>query len=129
MKKRSHSLWLLALLAGVMWSSTQLSAQQTAPPADQQSPSQPAAQEPTQQQPPAQPPAQSGQAADPQAQSQQQDQVFTGMIAKMNGKYVLQDSSGTTFDIDQQNLAKKYEGKQVRIKGTLDPDGKTIHVK
>jgi len=24
---------------------------------------------------------------------------------------------------------KKYEGKQVRVKGMLDPDGKTIHLK
>jgi len=26
-------------------------------------------------------------------------------------------------------LVKAHEGKKVRINGTLDPDGKTIHVK
>ena len=52
------------------------------------------------------------------------------MITKVGDKYMLQDSANSTsYDIDQQELAKKYEGQKVRIKGTLDPDGKTIHVK
>ena len=43
--------------------------------------------------------------------------------------FTLQDASGKTYEVDRQEELKKYEGKQVRIKGTLDPDGKTIHVK
>ena len=50
-------------------------------------------------------------------------------ITKSGDKYVLQDASGTTYDIDRQDLVKPHEGKRVRINGTLDPDGKTIHVK
>jgi uncharacterized protein YdeI (BOF family) len=48
---------------------------------------------------------------------------------KVGDKYVLQDASGTSFDVDRQDLVKPHEGKKVRINGTLDPDGKTIHVK
>jgi len=140
MNKRIHSPWLLitlALLFGVVLSGAQLNAQQTAPQPDQQSPSQPTAQQPQQpaQQPAQQteqPPAQSGQQApEAQAQTQQDEgQTFAGTIMKSGDKYVLKDSaSGTTYDIDRQDLVKTHEGKRVRIKGTLDPDGKTIHVK
>jgi uncharacterized protein YdeI (BOF family) len=72
------------------------------------------------------------QAPDPQAQpdaQQSQSQIFAGTIVKAGDKYVLQDASGTSYDIDRQDLAKGHEGQKVRIKGTLDPDGKTIHVK
>ncbi len=42
---------------------------------------------------------------------------------------MLQDDSDQSYDIDRQDLAKPHEGQRVRISGTLDPDGKTIHVK
>ncbi|HMJ22364.1 MAG TPA: DUF5818 domain-containing protein, partial [Terriglobales bacterium] len=102
-----------ALVLGIGGSGMQLNAQQPAP--NQQQPA----------------PNQSGQPApDSQAQSQQsQGQTFAGTIVKAGDKYVLQDASGTSYDIDRQDLAKKYEGQKVRINGTLDPDGKTIHVK
>jgi len=85
----------------------------------------------TQQQPSQQNPGNQGQQApDAQGAGQSNVQVFTGVITKVGDKYMLQDSANSTsYDIDQQDLAKKYEGQKVRIKGTLDPDGKTIHVK
>ena len=97
--------------------------------AQQSDPQQPSQQQPNQQQPGQQTPGQ--QSPDTQGASRQSDvQVFTGVIAKVGDKYMLQDSANSTsYDIDQQDLAKKYEGQKVRIKGTLDPDGKTIHVK
>jgi hypothetical protein len=76
---------------------------------------------------PGQPPA--GQSGSDQASSSDSSQTFSGTVAKSGDKYVLQDASGKTYDVDRQEELKKYEGKQVRIKGTLDPDGKTIHVK
>jgi uncharacterized protein YdeI (BOF family) len=89
-------------------------------------------QQPSQQQPSQQNPGNQGQQS-PDAQGgtgQSNAQVFTGVITKVGDKYMLQDSANSTsYDIDQQELAKKYEGQKVRIKGTLDPDGKTIHVK
>jgi hypothetical protein len=137
------SMWMLGTLALAL-SAAPLFAQQS----DTQSPSPstPSAQQPSQpSQPgqsgqaqpgqtpdttsPSQPPA--GQTApDAQAQSAAGDgQSFSGTVAKSGDKFVLQDASGKTYDVDRQEELKKYEGKQVRIKGTLDPDGKTIHVK
>ncbi len=111
MTKRTYSLCSLGLLLGLGLSGVQLRAQQ----ADPQSPSQPPAQQT---------------APDSQARSQQaQVQTFAGTIVKAGDKYVLQDASGTSFDVDRQDLVKPHEGKKVRINGTLDPDGKTIHVK
>jgi hypothetical protein len=122
MNTKTYSLSLLASLA-LLFLSVQLSAQQS----DRQYPAQPTA---PQTQQPGQMPNQPGQAApDPQTQpSQTGSQIFSGTIAKAGNVYVLQDTSGTSYTIDHQELAQKYEGKQVRIKGTLDPDGKTIHV-
>jgi hypothetical protein len=94
------------------------------PPSSQQ----PGQNEPGQQPGATQPPAgQSG--PDAQAQSASDGQTFSGTVSKSGDKFVLQDASGKTYDVDRQEELKKYEGKQVRIKGTLDPDGKTIHVK
>jgi len=113
MNKSTHSalsLIAMVLLVGMGLTGVRLNSQQTAP---QQTPNQP-----------------SQQAPDSQAQSQQsQSQTFAGTIVKAGEKYVLQDTSGTTYDVDRQDLAKQHEGQKVRIKGTLDPDRKTIHVK
>src|SRR5579863_5762188 len=56
-------------------------------------------------------------------------QVFTGTVVKQADKYVLQDDAGHTYDIDHQDDVKKFEGKRVRVQGTLDPTGKKILVK
>jgi hypothetical protein len=112
---------MLALVFGIALLSGQLYAQQTPPSAQQQSPAQ---------RQPGQMPDQSGQPApDTQAQPQTGSQVFTGTIVKAGDKYVLQDAnSGTTYDVDAQDQLKQFEGKKVRIHGTLDASGKMIHV-
>jgi uncharacterized protein YdeI (BOF family) len=117
MTKRPYSVFsplALGLVVGMGLSGVQLKAQQADP---QQAP-------PSAQQPQTPPDAQS-----PSPQTQTQTQTFAGTITKAGDKYVLQDTSGTTYDIDRQDLVKSHEGKKVRINGTLDPDGKTIHVK
>jgi hypothetical protein len=122
---------VLLLVCGMMLMSAQLFGQHAAPSAQQQYPTQQPGQGPAQQQQPRRAPDQSGQAPDSQAQPQQQPgvQVFTGMIVKAGDKYVLQDSaSNTTYDIDHQDEVKQYEGKKVRVHGTLDANGKMIHV-
>lgn len=48
---------------------------------------------------------------------------------KSGDKYVLQEDSGKTYDIDHQDDVKKFEGKKVRVQGTLDASGKKILVK
>jgi uncharacterized protein YdeI (BOF family) len=123
MKKRTQSLWILGALAAVLVVAP-LFAQQS----DTQSPNSPSSQQQQQDPGQAQPPAnQNGN--DSQARSSDKTQTFNGTIMKSGSKYVLQDASGKTYDIDRQDGLKEYEGKQVRVTGTLDPDGKTIHMK
>jgi hypothetical protein len=56
-------------------------------------------------------------------------QSFSGTIVKSGDKYVLQDAaSGKTYDIDHQDQVKQYEGKKVRVHGTLDASANMIHV-
>jgi len=42
---------------------------------------------------------------------------------------VLKDDSGHVYDIDHQDEVKKFDGKRVRVQGTLDPSGNKIMVK
>lgn len=91
-------------------------------------------QQPGQQAPSAQPPA--GQSTQPPTAPETQAQptpgtphTFTGVVTKSGDKYILKDvGTGTTYDLDHQDLVKKFEGKKVRVQGTLDPNGKLIHI-
>jgi len=82
----------------------------------------------------AQEPAQSPQ---DQGQSQQRDNgqatenSFAGRITKgSKGKLMLVDpSKNTSLLLDNQALAKKYEGKNVVVTGTLDENNNILHVK
>src|SRR5215468_8624205 len=45
------------------------------------------------------------------------------------GKYVLYDSKAkSTYTLDDQNKAKEFAGQKVKVSGTLDKKGSTIHV-
>jgi hypothetical protein len=142
MKKQWKSIWSLGALAMILSVGVSLSAQQAASPATssdpaaapQTQPSQPT--DPTAQQPattPQTPEQQPSQAA-PDTQSQTtpsatDSQTFSGTVVKSGDKYVLQDAdSGKTYDIDHQDEVKQFEGKKVRVHGTLDASGKMIHV-
>ena len=77
------------------------------------------------------PPASQQQPPDNSTQSQQSadSHSFTGTIVKSGDKWMFQDAaSGNMYDIDHQDEVKKFEGKKVKVHGTLDPDGKTIHL-
>lgn len=65
-----------------------------------------------------------------QAQAQQQPvQKFQGTIVKSKDKYILQDkTSGATYQLDNQDKAKEFAGKDVKVTGTLDPSTNTIQV-
>jgi hypothetical protein len=69
-----------------------------------------------------------GQPANGQAQQQPVAQTFTGTIMKDGSKWILKDSSGTTYQLDDQNNAKQYEGKQVKVAGSLDAKTNTLHI-
>jgi outer membrane biosynthesis protein TonB len=132
----------------ISWGSA-LNAQSTSTPNDQQ---QPQAQQPTPDNPPAQqttPDTTPSQQQPPSAQAPSQQtpdqsqapstkdtmptatdsKVFSGTVVKQGDKYVLQDDAGKTYDIDHQDEVKKFEGKRVRVQGTLDDSGKKILVK
>jgi uncharacterized protein YdeI (BOF family) len=96
---------------------------QTQPPDTQAPANDQGAQQPGQAQPQQQAPDQSAQ-ADPSGSRE-----FVGTVVKQGDKYMFQDAaSGTTYDIDHQDEVKKFDGKKVRVHGTLDPNGKMIHV-
>ncbi len=146
MKRRFHllsSLFAVAILISALSWGTSLSAQDTAQAQPQQPQSQPTqapdssgqampsqstpSQTPSQPAPNQSAPAQP--APDAQAQSASGVQTFTGTIVKAGDKYVLQDAaSGTTYDIDHQDEVAKFDGKKVRVHGTVDASGKMIHV-
>jgi cytoskeletal protein RodZ len=135
MQKKFHwfsSLFAIGVLTGVLSLGTWLSAQDATQPQQPQSqPSQ--APDSSGQANPAQPPNQSAPSQSAQsleaAQSTAGAQTFTGTIIKSGDKYVLQDAaSGTTYDLDHQDQVAKFEGKKVRVHGTIDATGKMIHV-
>jgi uncharacterized protein YdeI (BOF family) len=121
MKTRFQSWWSLTALAAMLSMGIALNAQQTQP---QQPPSAQTPAPPTSDQP-APPPANSG--ADQAAPSN--GQVFSGTIVKVGDRYMLRDEAGAqTYDLDHQDQVQKFAGKRVRVHGTLDPNGKMIHL-
>jgi Protein of unknown function (DUF5818) len=126
--KRIQCVPVLGTLALLVCFTLSLSAQQSSP----SQPTDPTAQRPAQppqgsasQTPDSRPAPGAAQQAAPASDSQ----TFTGTIVKAGDKYVLQDAaSGSTYDIDHQDQLKQYEGKKVRVHGTLDPSGKMIHL-
>ncbi len=80
--------------------------------------------------------AANGQASKSQANGNQQSETdstkavsrnFTGTIAKVEGRYVI-ETEDTAYQIDDQEKARHYEGKRVKIAGTLDRTTGMIHV-
>ena len=104
------------------------------PPVTQQTPSsQTPAQTPSQAPDQAQPPSSNNgmpaAGSDTGAATAADGQSFSGTVVKSGDKYVLKDDSGKTYDIDHQSDVAKFEGKRVRVKGTLDASGTKIMVK
>src|SRR5271156_3521210 len=119
-----------------------LNAQQTSPPAtspDQSATPRSHPNAPAAQQPATTPQGQSSQAPDAGAQAAPNPQApaaaasgaqtFTGTVVKSGDKYMLQDTdAGKSYDIDHQDQVKQYEGKKVRVHGTLDASANMSHL-
>jgi uncharacterized protein YdeI (BOF family) len=59
----------------------------------------------------------------------QQPKPFNGTIVKEKGKLVLKDSTTSmSYQLDDQDKAKEFEGKQVKVTGKLDVNANLIHV-
>lgn len=54
--------------------------------------------------------------------------TFTGTILKDGEQYVLRDSSGGVYKLDDSSRAQSFEGKTVKVTGRLDAETKLIHV-
>jgi len=62
------------------------------------------------------------------AQAEPATQSFTGTIVKDGSRYVLKVSDSTTYQIDDQERAKTFEGKQVKVSGSLDSRLNVLHI-
>lgn len=65
--------------------------------------------------------------ATPATSGSSQASPMSGTIAKAGGKYVLQTSNGT-YQLDNQDKASQFEGKQVAVNGSMDQSTSMIHV-
>jgi hypothetical protein len=60
---------------------------------------------------------------------QQAARSFEGKIAKSGDKLVLQEASTqTAYQLDDQDKAKQFQGKNVTVMATLDNSTNTLHV-
>ncbi len=71
--------------------------------------------------------AQQEEPSEPAAQ-EAESQTFTGQIVNHDGKYTLKGDDGKTYQLDDQEKAKSFDGKNVNVTGTLDEESMTIHV-
>jgi hypothetical protein len=68
------------------------------------------------------------QTQNPDSQTRRAAPVFTGAIVKDTNMYALKGADGATYVIDDQERAKAYEGRQVRISGSVDSKTNMLHV-
>lgn len=54
--------------------------------------------------------------------------TYTGTVVKNGDQYMLRDSSGQVYGLDDSSKAKQFEGKTVKVTGQLDAQAKVIHV-
>jgi hypothetical protein len=58
-----------------------------------------------------------------------QSKMFSGTILKNGDRYVLTDAgTKTSYVLDDAQKASPYEGKKVKVTGTVDVASNTIHV-
>jgi flagellar basal body-associated protein FliL len=62
------------------------------------------------------------------AEQETEAQTFTGQIMNHDGKYALHGDDGKTYQLDDQDKAKDFDGKKVKVVGTLDEESMTIHI-
>lgn len=78
---------------------------------------------------PAVPPdQQAGQSTNSQAQPQASRQKITGIIVREGEKYVLKAGDNTTYQLDDQERARRYQDKRVSVIGSLDAGSNTFRI-
>ena len=62
-------------------------------------------------------------------QSKQATKIFSGTIVKNGDRFVLSDAANKlSYLLDDAEKASQYEGKKVKVTGTVDVASNTIHV-
>jgi len=120
---------LLVIVAMLTFSGLALMAQQT--PSTPTTPSTPdAGSTPSQQQTTSTPDADSSPSQQTDATNLSQSaRSFEGKIMKSGDQLVLRDSATeTSYKLDDQDKAKQYEGKNVKVTANLDASSNTLHV-
>jgi Protein of unknown function (DUF5818) len=76
------------------------------------------------------PPAdqQPGQSPTSQTQPQASRQTITGVIVRQGEKYVLKAGDNTTYQLDDQDRARRYQHKRVMVVGRLDANNTIFQV-
>jgi hypothetical protein len=68
------------------------------------------------------------QAQEQPKQEQAKSATFTGTIVRDGEQFVLHESSGGVYKLDDSERAQAFEGKAVKVTGKLDKEAKLIHV-
>jgi len=64
-----------------------------------------------------------------QQQAKQKTKIFSGTIVKNGDKFVLSDAANKlSYVLDDAEKASQFEGKKVKVTGTVDVASNTIHV-
>jgi len=71
--------------------------------------------------------AQQDEPAQPSAQ-EAEAQTFMGQIMNHDGQYSLHGEDGKTYHLDDQDKAKDFDGKKVKVTGSLDEANMMIQV-
>jgi uncharacterized protein YdeI (BOF family) len=62
-------------------------------------------------------------------QSKQSTKIFSGTIVKTGDQFVLSDAANKlSYLLDDAEKASQFEGKKVKVTGTVDVASNTIHV-
>jgi hypothetical protein len=82
---------------------------------------------------PEQAPPDNGQAtpahtSDSEHKAERAVQTFSGIIVKTGAAYVLKTMDNITYQLDDQDQVKRFEGKQVKVTGIVDANAKIIRV-
>ncbi len=77
---------------------------------------------------PQNPPAQTSPNQTMPNQEESKTKTFTGTVVKDGEQYMLRDSSGSVYKLDDSERAQAFEGKTVKVTGRLDSQTKMIHV-
>src|SRR5216117_1278405 len=125
MKKTLTVVAILALVATMLPAAFAQTSDQTSPSSSAPAASSPAETSPAQTSPST--PDQSSSAQGSASAASQDGESFTGTVVKSGDKYVLKTGAGT-YQIDDQDKAKQFEGKQVKVSGNLDKATSTLHV-